>query len=139
MFACSLTVLHHLPELLAFIQELAANGVGIINSAVFHSGFLTGGTYFDYRQIDENDDEDKRLIDWRERFFTLCEEQGVTPARACVQFGMSFTGVVSTALNTGNPKRIKENVESTINPVPVSFWRKMEESGLLEPGVVPES
>jgi D-threo-aldose 1-dehydrogenase len=41
MLACSLTVMSHPPELLSFIRELERRGIRIINSAVFHSGFLT--------------------------------------------------------------------------------------------------
>jgi len=43
MFACSLTVWSHPKELLDFIARLHSRGVGLINSAVFHAGFLTGG------------------------------------------------------------------------------------------------
>ncbi len=47
MLACSLTVHHHPPELIAFIAELHRRGIAVINSAVFHAGFLTGGDHFD--------------------------------------------------------------------------------------------
>src|SRR5580765_2919192 len=49
MLACSFTILQHPPELLDFIADLNTRGVFIINSAVFHAGFLTGGKFFDYR------------------------------------------------------------------------------------------
>ena len=48
MFACSLTVYSPPPELIEFIAHLHARGVGMINSAVFYAGFLTGGRWFDY-------------------------------------------------------------------------------------------
>ncbi len=42
MLAGSLTVMRHPPDLLAFVARLASQDVAIINSAVFHSGFLGG-------------------------------------------------------------------------------------------------
>ncbi len=44
MFANSFTVYNHPKELLQFMDLLDSKGVGIINSAVFHGGFLTGGS-----------------------------------------------------------------------------------------------
>jgi D-threo-aldose 1-dehydrogenase len=49
MIANSMTIKGHPQELLDFMMELDAKGVTIINSAVFHSGFLLGGDYFDYK------------------------------------------------------------------------------------------
>jgi len=51
MFANSFTIMNHPPELLAFIEKLHRKGTGIINSAVFHRGFLTGSNYYDYRLL----------------------------------------------------------------------------------------
>jgi len=62
MFANSLTILKHPEELLNFIQELENKGVLIINSAVFHSGFLIGSDYFDYKLIKPDNEEHKRLF-----------------------------------------------------------------------------
>ncbi len=50
MFANSMTIYRHPNDLLEFMGQLYEKGVGIINSAVFHAGFLTGGDFFDYVQ-----------------------------------------------------------------------------------------
>jgi D-threo-aldose 1-dehydrogenase len=88
MFANSMTIFSHPPELLAFIDELSRQQIGIINSAVFNAGFLTGGEYFDYRKLNRNNPEDKIIFEWREKFFAACQYYDVLPANACVQFGM---------------------------------------------------
>lgn len=129
MLACSLTVYHHPPELLAFLEELRRRNVGIINSAVFHSGFLTGGDYFDYsRPTKESRPE---LFRWRERFFALCRQHDVSPAAACVQFGMRVPGVVATALNTSKPERIRDNVALFTQEIPRRFWEAMKDEKLI--------
>ncbi len=133
MLACSFTVVHHPPELLAFMKKLADAGVAIINSAVFHAGFLTGGEFFDYRRVSRESDADRKLFDYRDRFFETCARFGVKPAMACVQFGLSAPGVVSVALNTGKPERIAQNVELVRADVPTEFWAAMKDAKLIDP------
>ena len=129
MFACSLTVYSHPRELLAFIAQLHLRGVGMINSAVFHSGFLTGGRWFDYRQPESASETE--LFAWREKFLALCAKHGANPADVCVQFGMALPGIISVALNTSKPERIKENVASTTNHIPGELWRALKEAGVV--------
>ena len=46
MMANSYTIMHHPDDLIQFVDSLAARNVAIINSAVTHGGFLTGGSLF---------------------------------------------------------------------------------------------
>ena len=131
MLANSFTVLRHPPELVAFMHSLADRGVAIINSAVFHAGFLVGGKHFDYRVLDANNDADRQLFGWRKSFAALCEGHGITPMHACVQYGLAGPGVVAVALNTSHADRIGQNVAAVMNPVPPQFWASMKEEGLL--------
>jgi len=132
MLACSLTVMHHPPELLAFIAELARRGVGIINSAVFHAGFLTGGEFYDYRKVDDTAAVDEPLFRWRTSFFELCKRYDVPPAHACIRFGMAVPGIVATALNTSRPERVAQNVAAVTAEVPETFWTAMKDAGLID-------
>ena len=133
MLACSLTVYTHAPELLEFCAQLQARGVGIINSAVFNAGFLTGGTWFNYRQPDPV--HDAALFQWRTRFLAICREFAVKPAAACVRFSFAVAGVVAVALNTSQPERIAENVATVAAEIPPAFWRKMKDQGLIAPNL----
>src|SRR5699024_4752678 len=89
MIANSMTILNHPKDLLMFMQALAQKGIHIFNSAVFHSGFLIGGNYFDYRLIKPDTEENKALFKWRECFFALCQEFGVKPSEAGAQFALN--------------------------------------------------
>jgi len=131
MLANSLTVYKHPPELLAFMSSLTERGIGIINSAVFHAGFLVGGKYFDFRPVSPDNDTDKPLFTWRKCFVALCEAHGISPMHACVQFGLSPPGVVAVSLNTSRPDRIEENVRAASTPVPAHFWTALKEEGLV--------
>jgi D-threo-aldose 1-dehydrogenase len=129
MFACSLTVYTHPRELLDLIAELHQRGVGMVNSAVFNAGFLTGGKWFDYRPLDPA--RDAALFGWREKFFALCQQHDVKPADACVQFGLALPGIVAVALNTEKPDRIAANVASTVATIPSEFWSALKAAGLV--------
>ncbi len=132
MFANSMTIYRHPKDLLDFMEKLHANGVAVINSAVFHAGFLTGGDFFDYVPIKPDTAENIEKFRWREEFISICSKYDVVPANACVQFAMSPPAVASISLNTSNPLRIKNNVESAHCNIPSGFWREMIVKGLID-------
>ena len=131
MFANSMTIMHHPQDLLDFMQSLHQKNISIVNSAVFHAGFLIGGQFFDYRLIQPDTAENKAIFKWREDFFELCKQYAISPAVACVSFATTAPGVVSIALNTSKPSHIKGNVESVTTKVPTAFWSEMKEKGLI--------
>jgi D-threo-aldose 1-dehydrogenase len=129
MLANSLTIMNHPSGLLAFIDEMVKKGTTVINSAVFHGGFLTGSDYYDYKLVTPTTDPLK--FQWRTSFNTLCAKYNISPMAACVNFGMSHPGVSAISLNTSNPERIKDNVESVCKKVPVEFYAEMVQAGLI--------
>jgi len=131
MLAVSFTIMTHPPEILDFINELSIRGIGIINSAVFHAGFLTGGRYYDYRLVDRANENDRPLFEYRDKFFNICETYGIKPAEACVAFGITPPGIVSIALNTSDPKRVFQNTCMVQKEIPDDFWKAMKTTGLI--------
>ena len=131
MLACSLTVFHHPPEVLALVASLAERGIGIINSAVFHAGFLTGGKFFDYRELRQEDSADQPLFAWRDKFHALCRQHDVLPAAACVRFAMSPPGIAAVALNTSRPEQVQRNRALAGADIPVAFWAAMKDARLI--------
>ncbi|MFC2081130.1 aldo/keto reductase [Bacteroidota bacterium] len=132
MFANSFTIFHHPPALITFIDHLNRDAVGIINSAVFHGGFLTGGNLFDYQDIRPKSEKGKIIYPWREKFKLICERHGVEPGDACIQFGLSHPAIVSMALNTSKPGKMNRNVEILQRIIPKGFWTEMKEEGLID-------
>ncbi|MFC2112327.1 aldo/keto reductase [Bacteroidota bacterium] len=133
MLANSYTIFHHPPELLEFIDRLHADGVGIINSAVFHGGFLTGGDLFDYQDIQPDTEKGRIIYPWRDKFNEICEKHGVLPSDACIHFSMSHPAIVSMALNTSKPEKMNRNVELLNRKIPGEFWAEMKSEGLIAP------
>lgn len=133
MLANSFTLFHHPPELLEFVDLLKRNGVGVINSAVFHGGFLTGGKLFDYQDIPRDSEKGRRIYPWREKFRQVCNRHQVNPPDACMRFGLSHPAIASMALNTSKPDKMVLNVESLQKEIPPGFWEEMKEEGLIDP------
>jgi len=131
MFANSMTLKSHPPELMELIRQLADQGVTVINSAVFHSGFLVGSDYYDYRRQQRDDPTSAPLYRWREEFFAVCEEFHIAPAAACVQFALHVPGVSSIALHSSDPARVKENLQLGSRTLPEAFWRTLRERQLI--------
>lgn len=132
MLACCLTVKHHPPELLSWLRELAQAGVTVIDSALFHGGFLTGGDHYDYRRVDPKTEEGRRLCAWRASFHDVCQRHGIEPATACVRFALLVPGVACVALNTTDPARVPANVAMATAEIPCAFWGHLADAGLID-------
>lgn len=132
MFAGSMTIRSHPEELMGLMKELSEAGVAVINSAVFNSGFLVGSDYYDYRKVSRDEAEGAALYRWREEFFAICDEYGVKPAAACVQFALRVPGVSSVALHSSEPGRVGENQALVETVLPDSFWREMKKRKLID-------
>lgn len=129
MIANSYTIMQHPSELLSFLTKLHKEGTAVINSAVFHGGFLTGGDFFDYRKVTEK--SDPGLFTWRSKFMALCEEFKVAPANAASQFAIAPPEVTSLAVSSSRPSRVPELVELAEKPMPLEFRKATREQGLV--------
>ncbi|MBN7800227.1 aldo/keto reductase [Algoriphagus aestuariicola] len=131
MIANSMTIYDHPAELFEFMRLLEKDGVGIVNSAVFHSGFLVGGDYFDYQKMNSDAAAFNERLLWRKRFYAICEAYAVDPAHACIQFALQLPGVNSLALNSTSMHRIRTNAEFCQTTIRDSFWNACKEKGLI--------
>lgn len=131
MFANSLTLLEHPPALLEFISRLAERGTQVINSALFHGGFLLGGDFFDYRRVDPLDAQDAARLAWRERFEQVCHKYAVTPFEVGVAFGRAHPGVTAIALSTSRAERIPSHLAAIRSTIPTDLWQALRDAELL--------
>ena len=131
MLANSLTIMRHPPELLRFVESLAAKGVAIINSAVTHGGFLTGGSFLDYRKLDASDPVHSEAIRWRGRYQQVCAAVGVSPYDAAVAFGAAHPAVNAVAVSTSRPERVGAMVSAASEPVPPRLWDALRQERLI--------
>ncbi|MGQ7870728.1 aldo/keto reductase [Sunxiuqinia sp. sy24] len=133
MLANKFTIYHHPKEIIRFMQQLHADGVAIINSAIFNAGFLTGGDYFDYRILNPDEPADQPLFVWRKQFFAVCEKYAVQPGDACLKFALSAPEINAVALNPSKPKRMANNKLVMKTPLPKAFWQELKDVGIIDP------
>eukprot|EP01043_Picozoa_sp_COSAG02_P089376 COSAG02_NODE_26359_length_634_cov_50228.218692_1_plen_179_part_10 len=100
MFVGSITPFTHDDAAQRLLEKLGAAGVDVINSDVSHGGFLTGGSSFNYGEVQR--DTHSELFDWRDNFNAICKEFSVEPAAVCVQFSFWFPEIKSVTLATRN-------------------------------------
>ena len=129
MLACSVTPYTHSEAAKALLKKLGGQGVKVVNSAVFNSGFLVGGEYFDYRKVTV--ETDPEIFAWRDKFLALCSAFSVDPPSVCVQFSFLFPEIVAVALNTDDPQRVRSNIQLANAVIPDEFWARMRTDGLI--------
>ena len=132
MLATTYTIMSHPKELIDFISDLARRNISVINSAVFHGGFLTGGDYYNYVKLDPNSADAQHLFKWRDQFYKLCAHYSINPSDACIWFGLSHPGIIGLALNTSRPQAIEKNVALMKTALPGKFWKDLKEVGLID-------
>lgn len=131
MLANSFTVMRHPPELIGLIESFADRGIAVINSALTHGGFLTGGNFLDYHAVDPERDSDARAVAWRDRFHATCDGLGVTPYDVAIAFGRAHPAVTTVALSTSRPERVAAMVRSASQPLDESVWDALEADRLI--------
>lgn len=129
MFACSVTPYVHANATLTLLKKLGEQGVEVINSAVFNAGFLLGSENLDYKKVSR--ESAPEAFAWRDKFHALCDKYHVKPAEVCVQFSFLFPQIVSVALSSSTPKRVKSNMDLVNAVIPDAFWLEMKQSGLM--------
>lgn len=132
MLATSFTIKEQPEELVTFMDRLKQRNITIINSAVFHGGFLTGSDYYNYRKLQPGSTSDAPLYEWRENFYRVCKKHDVAPADACIHYGLSHPGIAAIALNSSRPDAIHRNVKMLNKRIPDGFWRELKELNLLQ-------
>jgi D-threo-aldose 1-dehydrogenase len=136
MIANSLTLHDHPRELMDFISGLHKKGVTVINSAVFNGGFLVGSDFYNYGLVDKDTPEGESLYAWRSEFWKLCEQFGISPAHACLNFGFTVPGVSSVAVSTTNAAKVTKNIDMVTTNIPAEFWNALKDTGLIVDSVL---
>lgn len=131
MIANSFTILEHPPELVQFIDRLGERGISVINSALFHGGFLLGGDYYNYRPIDPQRADDAQRLQKRQVLNEICQQAGLSVFDVGVAFGKLHPAVTSIALSSSRADRVPSHVAAMDTQVPVEVWQRLREAGVL--------
>lgn len=115
------------PELL---NECAAAGVGIVNTAQFNSGLLATADpsrdgHYEYGPVPRGKRE--RAI----RLATICRAHDVELPTAALHFGLQHPLVVAVVMGAASADQVRENVGRMDQLVPAALWEALRQEGLI--------
>lgn len=132
MIANSYTIYSHPPALVGFVAQLYKQNITIINSAIFHGGFLMGSNFFNYTALNSHNPQHEKYYRWRHKFYELCTRYNLDPPAAAIYFSLHIPGVKAIALNSSSPNRVRHNIEMAAADIPAAFWQSMKDEGLID-------
>ncbi len=107
-----------------------AKGINVINSAVFHAGFLVG-RYWIIGCHRETNAEDESAFTWPTCSTNFAVSENCRQRAACAVRVTGLPGVSAVALNTSVPAKIAENVAAVEATLPSRFGRRRRARGLI--------
>jgi D-threo-aldose 1-dehydrogenase len=117
---------------LAFLDEAARRGIGVMLGGVFNSGVLAtgsaGGGAYNYRP------PPPAVLDRVRRLEAVCARFDTALPVAALRFALAHPAVSSAVLGAVAPEEVARNLAALATPVPPALWPALTEAGLLEPG-----
>lgn len=111
------------------LQELfplcAARGAHVVLGGPFNSGFLAGGSHYDYLPAKEEQ------IQKRERLRQIAANHGVDLAAAALQFGVAHPVVAATIPGASSPEHLKRNATLMHIEIAPAFWEELRIEGMV--------
>jgi D-threo-aldose 1-dehydrogenase len=124
------TLLDHSAYSSGFLDACARRGVGVLAGGVFNSGFLVGGSTYDYRPATY------ALVKHRDRFSALCDRHGVPLAAVALQFTAAHPAIASIVVGARSAREVEAIKNWKQFRIPAELWEALRESDLI-PGDVP--
>jgi D-threo-aldose 1-dehydrogenase len=112
-------------ESLAFMDECARAGVGVVVAGAFNSGILAGSGKFNY--ADATAEIVARVSVLRE----ACEAEGVRLQAAALQFPLAHPAALTLVSGARNAEQVESNVAWFEETIPASFWAALKQRGLI--------
>ena len=113
---------------LAFMDDCARRGVGIVIAGPFNSGLLAGNRKFNYT------DAPAEILARVDVLNAVCEEEGVTLQAAALQFPLAHPAAMTIVSGARTAGQIRSNVDWSAEEIPASFWSRLKERGLIADG-----
>lgn len=113
---------------LAFMNDCAKAGVGIVIAGAFNSGILAGNKKFNYA------DAPADVLARVDALRTACEEEGVTLQAAALQFPLAHPAALTIVSGARNADQLSANAAWFEEDIPAAFWQKLQAKGLIAEG-----
>jgi D-threo-aldose 1-dehydrogenase len=108
-----------------FLDTCARKCVSVLAGGVFNSGFLAGGTFYNYGPPVES------LVRRRERLTTICARYGVPLPAVALQFTAAHPAVTSVVVGARSVPEINAIAEWSSTVIPSALWNELREDALI--------
>jgi D-threo-aldose 1-dehydrogenase len=106
-------------------------GIPAVNVGVFNSGILATDRPSETARF-EYVSADQPLLDRARAIAALSERHGSTLPAAALAFATSHEAIAAIAVGAASASEVVADSALTMNPPPVSFWRELADTGLVD-------
>ena len=108
-----------------FLDTCARRGVAVLAGGVFNSGFLAGGSHYDYRQADG------ARLQAREALLNICSRHGVELPAVALQFTSAHPAITSVAIGARSAQEVEAITQWCRAEIPTQLWSDLRRANLI--------
>ena len=108
-----------------FLDACARRGVAVLAGGVFNSGFLAGGSHYDYRPADGA----KREA--RESLLEICRRHDVELPAVALQFTAAHPAITSVVIGARSEQEVEALVQWSRTEIPAQLWSDLRHAKLI--------
>jgi D-threo-aldose 1-dehydrogenase len=119
------TLLDHTAFASGFLDTCARRGVAVLAGGVFNSGFLAGGSHYDYRVAD------RTRIQAREQLLGICQRHGVELPAVALQFTGAHPAITSVVVGARSAHEVEAISRWCRAEIPAQLWSDLRHAKLI--------
>jgi D-threo-aldose 1-dehydrogenase len=112
-----------------FLDACLRRGVAVFAAGVFNSGFLAGGSSYEYQPANEG------MLRRREKLLALAKSHGVPLGALALQFTAAHPAITSVVVGARSPREMAEILEWHRTRIRPDLWAALRTAGLIPPEV----
>lgn len=119
------TLMDHTAFKSGFLDACARRGVAVLAGGVFNSGFLAGGSHYDYRV------PDGARLKAREALLNICRRHGVELPAVALQFTSAHPAITSVVVGARSAREVEALAQWCRAEIPAPLWADLRRANLI--------
>jgi D-threo-aldose 1-dehydrogenase len=108
-----------------FLDACARKGVAVLAGGVFNSGFLAGGSRYDYRVADS------RRVAARQALLEICGRYSVALPAVALRFTSAHPAITSVVVGARSASEVAEICQWSQAEIPAQLWSDLRHANLI--------
>lgn len=121
------TLLDHTALTSGFLDACLRRGVAVLAGGVLNSGFLAGGSTYEYRPAND------AMLRRRERLTTLARRHNTALPALALQFTLAHPAIASVAIGARSSQEVAEILAWSRTRIPSELWADLHAAELIPP------